>query len=316
VCGDAKGGGVGGVITGFAIIAAVIGTGYLLGRRGSLGEHGREVLTRLAFHVATPALLFVTLAEADLGLIFSPSLLVTALSTCAAGGVFLTVGVARRWGVGRVTIGTLCSCYVNAGNLGIPIAVYVLGDASLVAPVLLFQQLILQPVALTVLDLSGADAGRRPAWQRLVTPFRNPVVIGSLGGVAVAASGWTPPGALLEPATLIGNMAVPAVLLAFGISLRGSALPGRGPERGPVLLSVVLKSVAQPAIAWAVAAGVFRLDATDQLNVVVTAALPAAQNLFTYAARYEAGVRLAQESILLSTILAVPVLTLIAVLLG
>ncbi len=307
---------MGGVITGFAIIATVIATGYLLGRTGSLGENGREVLTRLAFSVATPALLFTTLAEADLTLVFSPSLLVTAIGTFATCGLFVAVGALRRWGVGRVTIGALCSSYVNAGNLGIPIAVYVLGDASLVAPVLLFQQLLLTPVALTVLDLTTAGTGRRTPWQRVTTPFRNPVVIGSLAGVAVAASGWTPPGELLEPAVLIGNMAVPAVLLAFGISLRGSALPGRGAERGPVLLSVALKSVVQPAIAWAVAAWLFRLDATDQLNVVVVAALPAAQNLFTYAARYDVAVRLARESILLSTLAAVPALTLIAALLG
>ncbi|ARQ69648.1 AEC family transporter [Streptomyces marincola] len=307
---------MGGVITGFATIATVIAVGYLIGRRGSLGENGREVLTRLGFHVASPALLFVTLAGADLALIFSPSLLVTAVTTLAIAGLFIAVGAVRRWGAGRTTVGALCASYVNAGNLGIPIAVYVLGDASLVAPVLLFQQLLLTPVALTVLDLTAEGGSRRTPWQRVTTPFRNPLVIGSLGGVAVSASGSTPPDALLEPVVLIGNMAVPAVLLAFGISLHGSTPPGRGAERGPVLLAVALKSVVQPLLAWAVAALLFRLDAAEQLNVVVIAALPAAQNIFTYASRYDVAVRLAREAILLSTLLAVPVLTLVAALLG
>lgn len=129
-----------GVLSGFAVIAVVIGVGYLISRRGYLGDGGREVLTRLAFHVASPALLFTTLAQADLSVIFSDRLLVTAMSTAAAAGVFVAVGAARGWGVGRTTIGALCSSYVNSGNLGIPIAVYVLGDASLVAPVLLFQR--------------------------------------------------------------------------------------------------------------------------------------------------------------------------------
>lgn len=43
-----------GVLTGFAVIAVVIGVGYVIGRRGYLGENGREVLTKLAFHVASP----------------------------------------------------------------------------------------------------------------------------------------------------------------------------------------------------------------------------------------------------------------------
>ncbi|MFD7508570.1 AEC family transporter [Streptomyces sp. NPDC059853] len=307
---------MGGVITGFAIIASIIGTGYLLGWRGSLGENGREVLTKLAFYVATPALLFTTLSAADLSVIFSTPLLVTAVSTGTVAAVFVAVGAVRRWGVGRTTVGALCSSYVNAGNLGIPIAVYVLDDATLVAPVLLFQQLIVMPVALTVLDLSTRGGAGTPWWQRVLTPFRNPVVISALAGVAVAASGWTVPEPLLEPAVLIGNMAVPAVLLAFGISLRGSSLPGQGDDRWPMLLSVGLKSAGMPLVAWAVATWVFGLGATDVFHVVVTSALPAAQNLFTYASRYQVGVRLARESILLSTVLAIPVLVVVAALLG
>ncbi|MFI8831351.1 AEC family transporter [Streptomyces afghaniensis] len=304
-----------GVLSGFAVIAVVIGVGYLIGRRGYLGDGGREVLTKLAFHVASPALLFTTLARADLSVIFSDRLLVTAMSTAAAAGVFVAVGAVRGWGVGRTTIGALCSSYVNSGNLGIPIAVYVLGDASLVAPVLLFQLVGVTPVALTVLDLASGGE-KRPLWQRLLTPLRNPIALGSLAGVAASASGLHVPGPLMDPLTLIGNMSVPAVLLAFGISLRGSTLPLRGAERAPVLLAVTLKAVIQPLVAWALAAGVFGLHGASLLDVVVTSALPAAQNLFTYASSYRVGEVLAREAILLSTVLAVPVLVVVAAVFG
>jgi predicted permease len=304
-----------GVLTGFAVIAVVIAVGYAIGRRGLLGEGGQEVLTKLAFHVATPALLFTTLARADLSVIFSSRLLITALSTAAAAGVFVVVGAVRGWGVGRTTVGALCSSYVNAGNLGIPIAVYVLGDASLVAPVLLFQQIVATPVALTVLDLTGPGE-KGPLWRRLLTPLRNPIAVGALSGVAVSATGLHVPAPILAPLTLIAGISVPAVLLAFGISLRGSSLPGRGWERYPVLLSVALKSAGQPLVAWALATGVFGLHGAPLLDVVVTSALPAAQNLFTYATTYRVGETLARESILLSTILAVPVLVVVATVLG
>ncbi len=304
-----------GVLSGFLVIAVVIGVGYAIGRRGDLGEQGREVLTKLAFHVASPALLFTTLAGADLSVIFSSRLLVTALSTAVVAGVFVAVGVARGWGVGRTTIGALCSSYVNSGNLGIPIAVYVLGDASLVAPVLLFQLVGVTPVALTILDLSTAGE-KGPLWRRLLTPLRNPIAIGSLAGVAVSATGVRIPGPVMDPVTLIGNMAVPAVLLAFGISLRGSTLPLRTGERGPVLLAVALKAVGQPLVAWALAVGVFGLRGAHLLDVVVTSALPAAQNLFTYASSYRVGETLAREAILVSTVVSVPVLVVVAALLG
>ncbi|MET9255173.1 AEC family transporter [Streptomyces sp. NPDC003717] len=304
-----------GVLTGFAVIAVVIGVGYVIGRRDYLGDNGQEVLTKLAFHVASPALLFTTLAGADLSEVLSTRLLVTAMSTAVAAGVFVAVGVGRRWGLGRTTIGALCSSYVNSGNLGIPIAVYVLGDASLVAPVLLFQQIMVTPIALTVLDLSG-DGEKGPLWQRLLTPLRNPIAVGSLSGVAVSASGLRVPGPVLDTSQLIGGMSVPAVLMAFGISLCGSSLPGRGTDRAPVLLSVALKAVGQPLAAWALAVSVFGLHGAPLLDVVVTAALPAAQNLFTYASRYRVAETLARESVLLSTIAAVPVLGIVAAVLG
>ncbi|MGV9289987.1 AEC family transporter [Streptomyces sp. NPDC003719] len=305
-----------GVLTGFAVIAVVIGVGYVLGLRGHLGGQGREVLTKLAFHVASPALLFTTLAGADLSVVFSSRLLVTALSTVAVAGVFVAVGAARGWGVGRTTLGALCSGYVNSGNLGIPIAVYVLGDASLVAPVLLFQLVLVTPVAVTILDLSGEGGRGGSPLRRLLTPLRNPIALGSLAGVAVAASGLRVPAAVLDPITLIGNMSVPAVLLAFGISLCGSTMPLRGADRPPVLLAVALKTVGQPAVAWALASGVFGLRGAQLLDVVVTSALPAAQNLYTYASTYGVGERLARDAILVSTVVSVPVLVGVAAVLG
>ncbi|WP_225837093.1 AEC family transporter [Streptomyces sp. NK08204] len=304
-----------GVLSGFAVIAVVIGVGYVLGRRGSLGEQGQEVLTGLTFAVATPALLFTTLAKADLSVLFSSRLLVTALSTAAVSGVFVAVGAVRRWGVGRTTIGALCSGYVNSGNLGIPIAAYVLGDASLVAPVLLFQVVLVAPAAVTILDLSRMGE-KGTLGRRLLTPLRNPVAVGSISGVLVSAAGLRVPGPVLNPLMLIGNMSVPAALLAFGMSLHGNAALSPGQDRQLVLLSVALKSLGQPAAAWALAAYVFGLHGAPLLDVVVTSALPSAQNLFTYASRYRVAESLARESILLSTVVSVPVLVGVAAVLG
>ncbi|RAJ63263.1 hypothetical protein K378_03374 [Streptomyces sp. Amel2xB2] len=307
---------MGGVIAGFGVIACVIATGYVLGRRGLLGSSGPEILTKLAFHVATPALLFETMARADLGVLVSGQLLITALSTFGMAALYCAVAALRRWPAGESTVGALCASYVNAGNLGIPISAYVLGDASLVAPVILFQLLVVSPVALTALDVFSAPAERSGLLRMLTTPLRNPIVIGSLAGVAVAATGWRPPAPVLEPFQLVGAMSVPAVLLAFGMSLRGSAVLSAGRERVPVLLAVVCKVLGQPLVAWALGAWLFDLPRAALFAVVVTSALPSAQNLFAYALRYGTGTRIAREAILISTLASVPVLVLVAALLG
>ena len=62
---------------------------------------------------------------------------------------------------GELVIGALASPYVNAGNLGLPVAAYVLGDAAFVAPTLLLQLLVLQPTALAALDADVRGGGRR-----------------------------------------------------------------------------------------------------------------------------------------------------------
>lgn len=308
-----------GVIIGFGVIASIVVIGYMLGRIPLLGPGAKEVLSKLAFYVASPALLFTILSRTDLSILVSAPVLVSVLSVVVVGLLFLVVGIIRRWGVGRTTVGVLGASYVNAGNLGIPISVYVLGDASLVAPVLLFQLLVLAPVSLTVLDLNnGGVRGFGPVLRRaLGTPVRNPVVIASIAGVALSASGWVPPAPLMEPFELVGGMAVPAMLLAFGISLHGSSVPGRGgPDQVPVLFAVALKSVGQPLAAWALGALAFGLEGAALFSVVVLAALPTAQNVFNYATQYRTGETMTREVVLLTTVLTIPALFTITFLLG
>ncbi|GAA4947270.1 AEC family transporter [Streptomonospora halophila] len=306
-----------GVAIGFGVIASIVALGYILGRLDALGDNGSRVLTNLAFFVATPALLFEILSDADLSMLVHAPLLVSALSIAVVAALFLAAAALRRWDAGTTTMGALCAGYVNSGNLGIPVSAYVLGDASLVAPVLLLQLMVVVPIGLAALDLARRTPGTRVGLTRIVAaPLRNPVVIGSLAGVAVAASGWTVPDPLMQPFELVGSMSVPSVLLAFGISLHGSPLPGRGPQRGPLALAVVLKCLVQPAAAWAMGTFWFGLEGVELFTVVVIAALPTAQNTYTYAVRYDTATQMTREIVLLTTFLTLPVLVSIAFLLG
>ena len=67
-------------------------------------------------------------------------------------------------GVSETVIGALSASMVNSANLGIPIAAYVLGDAALAAPVLIFQLAIYTPIYVASLDSTTlAEARRRAA---------------------------------------------------------------------------------------------------------------------------------------------------------
>ncbi|MGC0272949.1 AEC family transporter [Pseudactinotalea sp. Z1739] len=299
------------VLQGFAVLGAIIALGALLAHVRLLGEESQQMLAKLAFFVASPALMITVMADADVATLFSLNLAVTSAAVVVSGSTFLLIS--RLWfkrAVPETVIGTLSSMYVNAGNLGLPIAAYVLGDASLVAPVLLLQLIVLQPLALAVLDRSTAAAGtsRRALTVRTVT---NPLLLGALVGLALALTGWEMPMVLAEPVNLIAGMAVPSMLLAYGVSLRVGPRAGRGVGMIEVGTTVFLKLIIQPVsaflIGWAVG-----LDEASLFAVVVLAALPAAQNVFVHAVRYNRGVVLARDSIFLSTVLCPVALLVIA----
>ncbi|SCF11986.1 hypothetical protein GA0074695_3609 [Micromonospora viridifaciens] len=305
------------VVGGFAALVAVIAVGWLLGRTGLLGAGADTVLSRLSYFVATPALLLLTLADADPAALLSAALLATAGS--AVLSALLYVALARwRWRQppAQLATGALASSYVNAGNLGIPIAAYVLGDASFVAPVLLFQVLVMAPVGLAVLAASHAAADTPPRWRVLTQPLRTPVVVGCALGLLVSATGIDLPAPVRQPVQLVAAVAVPAALLAYGMSLPGAPRPASGDRATQVWLAVALKTLAQPALAYALGRWVAHLSGVALLAVTLTSALPTAQNVFVYASTYHRGALLARDVVLLSTIASIPVLAAVAVLLS
>lgn len=306
---------MGAVAIALSTMAAIIAVGWFLGRSGTLGPDARPVLASTCFTVATPALLFVTVAREDLHLLMSRSALVTAASTTAVALIAIVVlAVVWRRPAPDVVIGTLASSYVNAGNLGLPLAVYLLGDAVAVVPPLLFQLLVIAPIAFMVLDahLTTARPGLRGVALRTV---RNPIIVASLTGLVLAALPWKLPDVAFGPFALIGAAAAPLALLTFGMSI---AVPrSEGETTGPreLMLVGVLRALVSPSLALLLGHAL-GLDRHALLAVVAMAALPTAQNVLVYATQYGRGQALARDAGVLTTILAVPALLVIAATLG
>ena len=303
------------ILTGFAVIALAVFVGWLAGRLGVLGPAARPVLAKLNFNVLAPFLLFSVLATADVGALFSALLPVSAIAAITMIVLFSLVSLLLwRRGVARTTIGSLAAGYVNGNNFGIPIAVYMLGDAAYSAPVVLLQLLLFAPVALAV--LGATVEGRTSAWVIIRSTLTNPIIVGSLLGVLVAVSGIELPPIVLDPIELIGHAAVPLMLIAYGLSLHGQRLLEPGTGRRDVLLASTLKLIAMPAVAWALGRFVFGLEGIDLYAVTVLAALPTAQNVFVFAQRYETAEIVARDTVFLTTIGSVPALLAVALLLG
>jgi len=311
-----------GVLAGFATITIVIGLGFLLAQLKILDATAQGVLTRVAFYVASPALMITVLGGTDIHRLFSANL-IASLGSVAVVATTAVVLARLLWKreAGDTVIAAFSAAYVNASNLGLPIAAYALGDAALVAPMLLAQLVILQPTGLAVLDAityvpAPGTSERRLLHIRLSQPFRNPLAVGSLIGLLLALTGIKLPVIINAPLTLVGGIAVPSMLLAYGISLRLGPLPGAGEPRIQIATLATLKLVVQPAVAYLIGAYVVGLTSHDLLAVSVIAALPTAQNIFTFALRYDRGMILARDMIFVTTVLSVPVILIITWLLA
>lgn len=301
-----------GALEGFAVIGALIAVGYVLAVTRVLDAASQVVLSRLVYFVATPALLIDVLGSTDLGTVFGPWFVV------AVAGVVATLAVYLPWARWRgrsrpaAVVGGLSASYANAGYLGLPIAGYVLGDAAFALPTMVLQLTIYAPLALTFLSM---EAGHRATpWAFLQAGLRNPVSVAAVIGVVLSVASIDLPRMVDEPISLLGGMAIPCALVAYGVSLRFGPRIGSG-NGGEVAFVSVLKLCWQPLVAYLVARFLLDLDALEVAGVTMMAALPAAQNVFVYATRFGRAQVLARDCVAVTTIASLPVLVVLAALL-
>lgn len=303
------------MIASFLPIWLLTAVGYLTGRTRILGDEGELVLGRFVFHVAMPASLFATLSGTALDRFSGWAIL-----TFGAGTVLtcLIGFAASRWVFGRAlgdqAISGMAAGYVNSANLGIPVAIQLLGNTSFIVSVMLFQVLIVTPVVLTVIDIHRGRGTRVRDF--LLVPARNPIIIACVLGVAVSAAGLRLPAQVLGPCHLLGAAAVPTALITLGMSLHGRRPEADLRSRGEVAVAVGLKVMIQPCVAFVLGRYAIHLSRTDLVAVVICSALPTAQNAFIYAREYGLRTELVRNSIVVSSALSMLSLLLATWLLG
>jgi hypothetical protein len=180
--------------------------------------------------------------------------------------------VARAAGIAPKTL-VPPMMFNNCGNLGLPLAVLIFGDAALAPAVVLF-------VISNVLHYSYG------AWlldhrTRLLTLWRTPSLLATLAGLTVNLSGfelWPP---LLTAVKMLGQICVPLMLFALGVRLADTRLGALGFG----LFGAVLRPVAGLLMAGAVLL-LIPLPPREAALLLVFGALPPAVLNYMFAERY------------------------------
>ncbi len=195
-------------------------------------------VTRLAMTLAVPALIFVSLTHMQVSPAALTSISVAAMCAYAALTI-IGYGVVRAL---RLEIRTYLAPMIfgNTGNLGLPLALFAFGDQGLGFAVVVFAISAIWVFTLGIWLVSGGGSPLRV--------LREPMVLATLLGAVFLWQGWQLPGVLDNTLGLLGQMAIPLMLITLGVAVAGLK-PGR---LGQAVWLSLLRVGLAVVVAWAV----------------------------------------------------------------
>ncbi len=290
----------------FALIVA----GYYLRRWEFPNEAFWPGAERLNYFMLFPALLFSSLASAPLDNPALPRLALAVMLGLGCGWLaLLLLRRLRGWPAGRFgafTQGTLrFNTYLGLAAIG-----SLFGQDGLTLAALM---LALMVPTVNVLSVWSLTAERGVSTRSLLLPvLKNPLILACLGGVLLNLSGLGLPGGSDRLLGLLAAASLPLGLLCVGAALKPEQLGGEIPA---LAWNSVLRLLAMPLLAWAVAFGL-QLPAMESTVLVLFFALPTAPTAYVLTRQLGGDSQLMAGLITLQTLLAAASLPLMLVLLA
>jgi predicted permease len=308
-----------GILTVAFPIFALIGIGWLAGRRGMLGPNGTGVLNAFVTWFALPAMLFAALARVDFGTIVNlPFIAVYGGSMAITFAVGMVAArMMSRAGPAHMSVHGMSAAFGNVGYMGIPLCITAFGSQGVLPATMAvcIGGAGMMTLAIVIIEFERhRGAGRLATLGRVVravarSPILQAVALGMLaGGLHVAV-----PGPLMRFLDLLAASAGPCALFAIGHFISEQGLPA---ARGEILAATAGKVLLQPLAAWGLLALFPGLPPLWAKSALLLAALPGASNCFVLAKEYDTFVDGASASILLSTVASVATVSALVVVLG
>lgn len=273
----------------------LIMVGLVLARRFDFGRDFWEGLEKLVYYVLFPALLFRSLALANIDFAATAWPIAAALAFTLAGfGLSLAAGPLWRLDRRLLAAGSQCGYRFNT-YIGLAIAGSVYGSQGVALAAILLGVMI--PLANLLAVAMLAAHGSRGFLHELAT---HPLVVASVVGLAWNALGLPLPTFADQTLNLLAITALPAGLLAVGAAMRIER--GQGPPAAHAWWLTV-KLAAVPAIAWGLARAL-GIGGIEARILMLCAALPTATNAYILAVRMTGDGRAVATQITIGTVLS------------
>jgi len=192
-----------------------------------------------------------------------------------------------------------------------PIAVALFGDASIMVPFILLQQLVFMPIALGILERT--TTGTLSVRQLASLPLKNPLLSTAIIGLLIAGLRIPIPEIISRPLQVVGQGTVPMVMIGFGAGLVGRKMLAE--SRNRALLAIVIKSILMPLLALVIVS-MLRLELREAMIAVMVAGLPTAGNVYNFAHKFNTGLPMARNTVAATTIISPIVIALFAILMS
>ncbi|WP_417495829.1 AEC family transporter [Maricaulis sp.] len=268
------------ILTALFPIFGVIAIGWLLRRSGLLPDNSWGPVSRLAYLGLSPALLFTAIARADLSSItLGPFLIASVLGFLAMAVIMLALKPALKIPDPTYTSVVQAVCRWN-GMLILALGIALFGDQGeiLVALVMVVSIPLVNIECVAALAVWGEGAA--PNWRsilyRIVT---NPLILGSVAGGVVNLAHIPMPGAITDTLSLLGQAALPLILLSVGAGLNFTTLRAR-PRL--LALSIFLKLMIGPLVFYGVGRAM-GLDGIPLTILLLTGSSPGAGSAYVLA---------------------------------
>ncbi len=279
------------------IIAPVIllaGVGFAWAWLGF--EYKVQFVTRLTMNLSVPALIFTALIKTEID---PEALRITAFAaTLAYIGVAVALAVFLR--IAGYNIRTFLAPLVfgNTGNLGLPLAFFAFGQAGFDYAVVVFAVMAFLSFTIGVWLVSGKASP--------VNAIKQPIVWATVLGSLFLANGWGLPTWGLNTLELLGQIAIPLMLITLGVAITRLKPASLGRAFGLSFLKLLICVVVPAGIGlW------LGLPPVAFAALVVQVATPVAVTSYMLAEKYEADPDEVAGLVVVSTLLSVVAIPLI-----